>query len=62
MEEEEAYEMEGAGHVSTITEDDHIEQLMVVPETTSSSTIVAPYQISTRQLRSSVIHKPKKMT
>jgi hypothetical protein len=46
MEEEEACELEREGHVGTpppITEDDHIEQLMHLPEITSSPTIVAPY-------------------
>jgi hypothetical protein len=65
MEEKEAYELEGEVHVipqPTISEDDHIEQLMDVPETTLSPTIVAPYPTSTRQLRSSVVHAPKKMS
>jgi hypothetical protein len=37
MEEEEAYELEGEGHVglpSAITLEDHIEQLMDVPKAT----------------------------
>jgi hypothetical protein len=45
MEEEEAYELEGEGHVGpppTVSEDDHIEKLMDVPETTSSPVVVAP--------------------
>jgi hypothetical protein len=65
VEEEEVYELEGEGNVGpppTITEDDHIEQLMDVPKTTSTPTIVAPYQTSTRQLRSCVVHAPKKMS
>jgi hypothetical protein len=65
MEEEDVYELEGEGHVGpqpTITEDDHIEQLMDVPETTSSPTIVAPYPTSTRQIRCSVVHATKIMS
>jgi hypothetical protein len=55
MEEEEAYKLEGEGHVGPpppTTKDDHIEQLMDVPKDTSSPTMVAPYPTSTRQLRS----------
>jgi cytochrome b involved in lipid metabolism len=65
MEEEESYALEVESHVGlppTITEDDHIEHLMDVPETTSSPKIVAPYPTSTRQLRSSVVHAPKKIS
>jgi hypothetical protein len=65
MEEEEVFDLEGEGHVTPppfITEDDHIEQLMDVPETASDPTIVAPYPTSTRQLRSSVIRAPKKLS
>jgi hypothetical protein len=65
MEEEEAYELEGEGQIGpppTNTEDIHIEQLMDVPETTSRPTIVAPYPTSRRQLRSSVVPAPKKIT
>jgi hypothetical protein len=64
MEEEEAYKLKGEGYVvppPTSTKDDHIEQLMDLPETTSTSAIVAPYPTSTRQLRSSVVHAPKNM-
>jgi hypothetical protein len=65
MEEEEAHELEVEGHVGpppNITVDDLIEQLMDFPEITSCPTIVAPYQTSTRQRRSSVVHAPKKMS
>jgi hypothetical protein len=65
MEEEEAYELEGEGHVGpppTITKEDHIEQLMDVPKATSTPTIVAPYPTSKRQLRSAVVHARKKMS
>jgi hypothetical protein len=51
-----------AGPAPSITEDDHIEQLMDVPETTSNPTIVAPYPTSTRQLRSSVVPATKKIS
>jgi hypothetical protein len=64
IKEKEAYELEGEVHVGpppTTTEDDHIEQLMDVPET-SSPAIVAPYPTSTRQLRSLVVPAPKKMS
>jgi hypothetical protein len=59
------YELEGEGHVGpppTIAEDDYIEQLMDVPETTSNPTVVAPYPTSTSQLRSAVVPSPKKMS
>jgi hypothetical protein len=57
--------LEEEGHVGpppSITEDNHIEQLMDIPETTSSPTIVAPYPTSTRQLRCFVIPAPKQMS
>jgi hypothetical protein len=63
LEEEEAHELEEDGHVGpppTITEEDHIEQIMDAPKAEPSPEIVAPYPTSTRQLRSSVI--PKKMS
>jgi hypothetical protein len=65
MEVEEAYELEGEGHVGpppTITKEDHIEQLMDVPKGTTTPTIVAPYPTSTTQLRSFVVHALKKMS
>jgi hypothetical protein len=65
MEEEEAYKLETDVHIgppSTITEDDHIKQLMDVPETTSSPANVGPHPTSTRQLRSSVVQLPKKIS
>jgi hypothetical protein len=52
LEEEEVFELEGEGNVGTppaITQDDHIEHQMDVPETTSNPTIVAPFPTSTRQ-------------
>jgi hypothetical protein len=65
MEEEEEYELEVNGHVGptpAINKDDHIKQLMDVPKATSTPSIVAPYPTSTRQLRSSVVHVPKKIS
>jgi hypothetical protein len=63
MEDEGAYALEGEGHVGpppAITKEDHIEQLMDVPKSTSTTTTVAPYPTSTIQLRSYVA--PKKMS
>jgi hypothetical protein len=57
--------LEGEGHVGptpAITEEDHIEQRMDVPGTTLNSTIVAPSPTSSRQLRSSVVSAPEKMS
>jgi hypothetical protein len=51
--EEGAYELEGEGNV---------DQLMDVPDVTASPTIVAPYPTSKRQLRSSVVTAPQKMS
>jgi hypothetical protein len=65
IEEEDAYRLEGEGHVGpppAITKEDHIEKLMDVPKITSTPTIVAPYPTSTIQQRSSVVHAPKKMS
>jgi hypothetical protein len=65
MEENYAYDLEEEGHVGpspAITKDDHIEQLMDVPKATSTPTIVALYPSSTRQLKSSVVHAPNKMS
>jgi cation transport regulator ChaB len=57
--------LEGEGHVGStpsIPKEDHIEQLMDVPKAPSTPTIAAPYPTSTRQLRSYVVHAPKKMS
>jgi hypothetical protein len=57
--------LEGESHVGpppTNTKDDHIEQLMDVPKANPSPTTVAPCPTSTRQLKSSVVHAPKKMS
>jgi hypothetical protein len=65
MEEVKSYALEGEGHFGpppANTKEDHIEQLMDVPKATSTPPVVAPYPISTRQLRSSVVHAPKKMS
>jgi hypothetical protein len=57
--------LEGEGHVGpppAITKENHFEELTDVPKATSTPTIVAPYPTSTRKLRSSVVHAPKKMS
>jgi Reverse transcriptase (RNA-dependent DNA polymerase) len=64
VEEEENYEVKGETHFGpppAITEDDHIEQLMDVPETTWNPTTVAPYPTFTKHLIGSVVPAPKKM-
>jgi hypothetical protein len=65
MDETEVCDLEGELHVGpspAITEDEHIEQLIDVPEVTLNPAIVAPYPTSTRQLKSSVLPAPKKMS